>query len=31
VTYFIYKRDKSALIVSARDMAPKDRRRYERR
>ncbi len=31
VTYFVYKRNKSALIVSARDMAPKDRRRYERR
>ena len=31
VVYFVHKRDKSALIVSARDMAPKDRRRYERR
>ena len=31
VAYFVYKPDKSALIVSARDMAPRDRRRYERR
>ncbi len=31
VVYFIYRQDTSALIVSARDMAPKDRRRYERR
>ena len=31
VAYFVYKQDKSALIVSARDMAPRDRRRYERR
>ncbi len=31
VVYFIYKVDRSALILSARDMAPKDRRRYERR
>ncbi len=31
VVYFIYKADSSALILSARDMARKDRRRYERR
>ncbi|MCP4659926.1 MAG: BrnT family toxin [bacterium] len=31
VIYFIYKADTSALILSARDMARKDRRRYERR
>jgi uncharacterized DUF497 family protein len=31
VVYFIYKADRSALILSARDMALKDRRRYERR
>lgn len=31
VVYFIYKQDTSALIVSARDMAPRDRRRYEHR
>lgn len=31
VVYFIHKQDKSALILSAREMAPKDRRRYERR
>ncbi len=29
--HFIYKTDRSALILSARDMARKDRRRYERR
>jgi len=31
VVYFVYKQDQSALILSARDMAPKDRKRYERR
>lgn len=31
VAFFVYKQDKSALVLSARDMAPKDRRRYERR
>ena len=31
VAYFIYKQDKSAIILSARDMVPRDRRRYERR
>jgi uncharacterized DUF497 family protein len=31
VVYFVYKADKSALILSARDMTSKDRRRYERR
>ncbi len=31
VVYFILKADRSALILSARDMARKDRRRYERR
>ncbi len=32
VVYFIYnKADRSALILSARDMERKDRRRYERR
>lgn len=31
VVYFVYKADRSALILSARDMTSKDRRRYERR
>ncbi len=31
VVYLIYKVERNALIVSARDMAPKDRRRYGRR
>ena len=29
--FFIYKRNQSALIISARDMADKERRRYESR
>ena len=28
---FIYKRTREALVLSARDMAPKERSRYERR
>jgi len=31
VVYFVYKVDRSALILSAREMSRKDRRRYERR
>lgn len=29
--FFIYKKDKNALVVSARDMASKERRRYEKK
>lgn len=29
--FFVYKRDRTALIVSARDMAGKERRRYEKK
>lgn len=29
--FFIYKRTKEALIVTARDMAPKERKRYAKR
>jgi hypothetical protein len=29
--FFIYKRNKKALIISARDMTLKERRRYERK
>lgn len=29
--FFIYKEDRQALIVSARDMAPAERKRYERK
>ncbi len=29
--FFIYKKTKEALIISARDMAPKERKRYERK
>jgi uncharacterized DUF497 family protein len=31
IVFFIYKTNHLALIVSARDMDPKERRRYERR
>ncbi len=31
IVFFIYKPDHLALIVSARDMDAKERRRYERR
>lgn len=31
VIYFVHKTDRSALILSARNMTRKDRRRYERR
>ncbi len=31
VIYFVAKEDRSALIISARDMSAADRRRYERR
>ena len=29
--FFVYKEDRQALIVSARDMAPAERKRYERK
>ena len=29
--FFIYKKNKNALVLSARDMAQKERRRYEKR
>lgn len=29
IVFFVYKRDKSALILSARDMTQSERRRYE--
>jgi len=28
VVFFIYKRSREALVISARDMSPKERRRY---
>jgi uncharacterized DUF497 family protein len=31
VVFFIYKQDKTALILSARDMDKKERKRYERK
>lgn len=31
VVFFIYKQDRQALIISARDMTPKERRYYGRR
>lgn len=31
IIFFVYKKDKRALIVSARKMEPVERRRYERR
>lgn len=31
VVFFVYKRDKRALILSARNMTPRERRLYERR
>ncbi len=31
IVFFVYKRDKSALILSAREMTQGERRRYEQR
>lgn len=31
VAFFVYKDNRKALIISARDMSSKDRRKYERR
>ncbi len=31
IVYFIYKQDRRGLVLSARDMAPRERRQYERR
>jgi len=31
IVYFVYKRDKRALILSARNMSKSERRRYEQR
>ncbi len=31
IIFFVYKKDKRALILSARDMTRKERRRYERK
>jgi uncharacterized protein len=31
IVFFVYKQNKQALIVSARDMTDKERKRYERR
>lgn len=31
IVFFVYKQDRRALIVSARDMTQAERRRYERR
>jgi len=31
IVFFVYKRNRAALPVSARDMSPAERRRYERK
>lgn len=31
ICFFVYKKDRRALIVSARDMTPSERRRYEKK
>jgi uncharacterized protein len=31
IVFFVYKKDRRALIVSARDMEPVERRQYDRR
>jgi len=31
IVFFVYKKDRRALILSARDMTPAERRRYEQR
>jgi uncharacterized DUF497 family protein len=31
IVFFVYKQDRSALVVSARDMTDAERKRYERR
>jgi uncharacterized protein len=31
IVFFVYKKDKSALILSARHMTPSERKRYERK
>lgn len=31
IVFFVYKQDRQALVVSARDMTQAERRRYERR
>ena len=31
ITFFVYKKDKRALVLSAREMTDKERRQYERK
>ena len=31
IVFFVYKKNKNALIVSARSMTPKERKRYEKK
>lgn len=30
IVFFVYRKDKKALIISARDMSPAERKRYEK-
>ena len=31
IVFFVYRKDANAVIISARDMAPKERKRYEQK